>query len=88
MHFATYVLLVFLTFGFAPWRGRQVLSCAAPVSLAFVTEALQSEIYGIRIEWRDIITDVVGVLAGAVVCLAISHLMRSSTAASRDVARS
>jgi hypothetical protein len=86
MHFATYVLSALLTFGFAPWRGQQVLSCAAPVSLAFVTEALECEIYGIRFEWRDIVTDIVGVLAGAVFFLTISHLIRSSTAASRGVA--
>ena len=88
MHFATYVLSALLTFGFAPWRGRQVLSCAAPVSLAFVTEALQCDIYGISFEWRDVVTDVVGVLAGAVLFLAISHLIRSGTAASRGVASS
>ena len=85
LHFATYLISVFLTFGFAPWPGRRVFSVAAAITLAFVTEAMQCHIYRIDFEWRDLMTDTYAVLAGALLCIAIPYFratpLRSGPAA-------
>jgi hypothetical protein len=75
MHFAVFALSTFVAFGLAPSRGRRIFCSMALIGLALVLETLQRAIYPIRFEWRDFVTDTLGVLA-ALLLVVISDSRR------------
>jgi hypothetical protein len=61
VHFAVFLCSGLLAFGFVRPFARQARRFVAPIGLALVIEPLQRLVHPIRFDWRDFITDILGV---------------------------
>lgn len=62
LHFAVFAFSAFLLCGFLRPAGRRILGCMAVIAFAFLSEMLESRVFGNNLEWGDIVADICGVL--------------------------
>ena len=69
LHMTIFALVAFVAFRAARSRTTRIAAFAGAVLFGFLIEEGEHLVYGAAMEWKDVLTDTVGVVAGTLLAL-------------------